>query len=208
MAESDKTAPAVKLPKRKKKKKKKKNKADAKETSAPTAYDAEALTKSESQEVYPYLYLLDRIFLQMKPLQKLHPQMSTTAPNKRFVCPPPNIQQAGRNKSLFVNFNEVRTCLQRQNETVQWFFELIKNFILRELGTSGYVDEERNMLTFKRRVTKADVQTTLMKFIREYVVCGSCQSTDTRLDRESVTKLLRMHCTTCGATMSVNSFPF
>ena len=64
--------------------------------------------------------------------------MSTTAANKRFVCPPPNIQPAGRNKSLFVNFEEVRNSLQRQNETVQWFFELIKNFVLRELRTTGY----------------------------------------------------------------------
>jgi len=205
MAEAEHTRPSVSVTLPKKKKKRKKKKQNQKKE---VKYDAEALTKSDSNQVYPYTYLLNRIFLQLKPIREMNPQCSTTAANKRFVCPPPNIQQAGRNKSLFVNFREVRDSLQRKNETVQWFFELIKNFILRELRTGGSVGEERCMLTFKRRVTKPEVQATLMKFIRQYVVCGNCQSTDTRLDRESVTKLLRMHCTTCGATQSVNAFPF
>jgi len=206
MAEAEnkksKFAPSVALPKKKKKRKKKR------QARKKDSYDPEELTKSDSSTVYPYEFLLDRIFLQLKPIRETHQQTSTTVANKRFVCPPPNIQQAGRNKSLFVNFADVRDSLQRQNEKVQWFFELIKNFILRELRTGGSVDEERCMLTFKRRVTKPEVQATLMKFIRQYVVCGNCQSTDTRLDRESVTQLLRMHCTTCGSTTSVNAFPF
>ena len=75
-------------------------------------------------------------------------------------------------------------------------------FLLAELGTSGSVDAN-NQLIIKGRFQQKQIEVVLRRYIKEYVACQTCRSPDTILQKD--TRLFFLQCETCGSRRSVAS---
>jgi translation initiation factor 2 subunit 2 len=75
-------------------------------------------------------------------------------------------------------------------------------FLLAELGTSGSVDGN-NQLIIKGRFQQKQMENVLRRYVKEYVTCHTCRSPDTILQKD--TRLFFLQCETCGSRCSVAS---
>jgi translation initiation factor 2 subunit 2 len=185
----------------KKKKKKKKERSledlepvveqnDAK--SAEATGEAGRFPWSGTDRDYSYDEMLHRVFTI---LSEKNPELSTS--KKRILLRPPEVQREGTKKTVFANFIELCKMMNRNHEHVQ-------QFLLAELGTSGSLDGASRLILKGRFQAKA-FETTLRRYITDYVLCHSCKSMDTLLDKDSATRLSYLRCQQCGASRSVTT---
>lgn len=114
---------------------------------------------------------------------------------KRFVLKPPTVLRVGTKKTSFANFLEICKLVHRQPKHMQ-------AFLLAELGTSGSVDAN-NQLIIKGRFQQIQIENVLRRYIKEYVACQTCRSPNTILQKE--TRLFFLQCEKCGSRRSVSS---
>ncbi|GMT28669.1 hypothetical protein PFISCL1PPCAC_19966, partial [Pristionchus fissidentatus] len=112
---------------------------------------------------------------------------------KKFAMKPPEVGRAGSKKTAFVNFNEICKLLKRNNKHVL-------QFLMAELGTTGSIDGN-NCLIVKGRFQQKHFESVLRKYIKEYVMCHTCKSSDTELTKD--TRLFFLQCSVCGSRCSV-----
>jgi translation initiation factor 2 subunit 2 len=141
---------------------------------------------------YKYEELLGRVF---GILSEKNPELSSS--RKRILLRPPEVQREGTKKTVFVNFMDLCKMMNRNSEHVQ-------QFLLAELGTSGSLDGT-NRLILKGRFQPKHFEVTLRRYITDYVLCHSCKSMDTLLDKDSATRLSYLRCQQCGASRSVTT---
>eukprot|EP00389_Voromonas_pontica_P010194 GDKH01015501.1.p2 GENE.GDKH01015501.1~~GDKH01015501.1.p2 ORF type:complete len:226 (-),score=57.34 GDKH01015501.1:103-780(-) len=175
--------------------KKKKPKKKKKEGEEGAAEDVKVIDGTGAEfvrgEVYKYEDLLKRV------------QDFITAANpglgnrKKFTIKPPIVGRAGAKKSDWSNFMEICKLLNRPHEHVL-------QFVLSELGTEGAISGE-NHLILKGKIDTKGVESLLRKYIKEYVTCKMCNSSNTTVDRDSQTRLFMMKCAACGAHRSVQT---
>ncbi|XP_078482555.1 translation initiation factor [Ciona intestinalis] len=146
-------------------------------------------TWSGSDRDYTYDELLTHVFEIMR--QK-NPEM-IAGEKKRFIMKPPQCARVGTKKTSFLNFAEICQTLRRQPKH-------ILAFILAELGTSGSVDGN-NQLIIKGRFQQKQLESVLRRYIREYVTCHTCRSPDTNLERD--VRLYFLRCNVCQSRCSV-----
>eukprot|EP00124_Ichthyophonus_hoferi_P004877 Ihof_evm1s600 gene=Ihof_evmTU1s600 len=127
----------------------------------------------DSDRDYTYDELLDRVFETMR--QK-NPDM-VAGERKRMCLRPPQVVRIGTRRTAFVNFTEICKMIHRQPEHLM-------SFALAELGTSGAVDGQ-NQLVIKGRFQPKQIENILRRYIREYVTCHTCRSPDTILTKEN-----------------------
>ncbi|XP_038068459.1 eukaryotic translation initiation factor 2 subunit 2-like [Patiria miniata] len=186
----------------KKKKKKKKPKLEDLEAEALEGNNKENEENSEMKDKsgttwagterdYMYDELLTRVFDIMR---AKNPDMCT-GEKKRFVMKPPQVVRVGTKKTSFVNFTDVCKTLHRPTEH-------LLSFLLAEMGTSGSIDGN-NQLIIKGRFTQKQVENVLRRYIKEYVTCHTCRSSDTFLHKEN--RLFFLQCETCQSRCSVTS---
>nr|SVE74365.1 EOG090X0AVX [Daphnia barbata] len=172
-----------------KKKKKKKNtgaveeEKDEKEENAGVAWTTDG--------DYTYDELLNRVFNIMR---EKNPEM-VAGEKKKFTMRPPQVVRIGTKKTSFANFSEICKMLHRQPKHVL-------AFLLAELGTSGSVDGN-NQLIIKGRFQQKQMENVLRRYVKEYVTCHTCRSPDTILQKD--TRLFFLQCETCGSRCSVAS---
>jgi len=140
---------------------------------------------------YTYDELLNRVFNIMR---EKNPEM-VAGEKKRFTMRPPQVVRIGTKKTSFANFSEICKMLHRQPKHVL-------AFLLAELGTSGSVDGN-NQLIIKGRFQQKQMENVLRRYVKEYVTCHTCRSPDTILQKE--TRLFFLQCETCGSRCSVAS---
>lgn len=140
---------------------------------------------------YTYDELLTRVFSIIK---EKNPEM-VTGEKKKIVMRPPQVLRAGARRTSFANFAEISRMLHRQSKHVL-------AFLLAELGTSGSVDGN-NQLIIKGRFNQKQIENVLRRYIKEYVTCHTCKSPDTLLQKEE--RLFFLQCETCGSRCSVAS---
>ena len=141
---------------------------------------------------YTYDELTSRVF---GILSAQNPELAGTA--RRVVLKPPEVLREGTKKTVFANFMELSKMMNRSSEHVQ-------QFLLAELGTSGSLDGTAR-LVLKGRFQPKAFEVTLRRYITEYVLCHSCRSMDTLLDKDSATRLSYLRCQQCGASRSVTT---
>ncbi|XP_046391462.1 eukaryotic translation initiation factor 2 subunit 2 isoform X2 [Ischnura elegans] len=184
--------------KTKKKKKKKKDfdelvaeeekkEAEEKENSEETSHT----TWSGSDRDYTYDELITRVFNIMR---EKNPDM-VAGKKQKFIIIPPQVVRIGTKKTSFANFTEICKTLHRQPKH-------LLDFLLAELGTSGSVDGN-NQLIIKGRFQQKQIENVLRRYIKEYVTCHTCRSPDTILQKD--TRLFFLQCETCGSRCSVAS---
>merc|ERR1739838_1015865 len=108
-----------------------------------------------SDRDYSYDELLNRAFDQ---LREKNPEMAT-GEKKKFVMKPPQVVRIGSKKTAFANFSEICRLLHRMPKHVL-------QFLLAELGTSGSIDGN-NQLIIKGRFQQK-------QFCKKMPVSTSC----------------------------------
>ncbi|XP_050521411.1 eukaryotic translation initiation factor 2 subunit 2 isoform X3 [Daktulosphaira vitifoliae] len=184
--------------KTKKKKKKKKDidelvaeETDKKGDKLDDTTDGESHTWFGSDRDYTYDELLTRVFEIMR---EKNPDM-VAGKKQKFVMRPPQVVRIGTKKTSFANFTEICKTLHRQPKH-------LLDFLLAELGTSGSVDGN-SQLIIKGRFQQKQIENVLRRYIKEYVTCHTCRSPDTILQKD--TRLFFLQCETCGSRCSVAS---
>ncbi|XP_063244546.1 eukaryotic translation initiation factor 2 subunit 2 [Bacillus rossius redtenbacheri] len=181
-------------------KKKKKKKKDLDELVAENEKDAQEFSENvEGSQTtwfgddrdYTYDELLTRVFDIMR---DKNPDM-VAGKKQKFVMRPPQVVRIGTKKTSFANFTEICKTLHRQPKH-------LLDFLLAELGTSGSVDGN-NQLIIKGRFQQKQIENVLRRYIKEYVTCHTCRSPDTILQKD--TRLFFLQCETCGSRCSVAS---
>ncbi|KFM26271.1 Eukaryotic translation initiation factor 2 subunit beta [Auxenochlorella protothecoides] len=184
-----------------KKKKKKKAKAKDEDFGLEAAEGPESVEGSQakaglpwdgSDRDYTYEELLDRVFGILK---ENNPEL--TGERRRTTLKPPQVAREGTKKTVFTNFMELCKSMNRNHEHVQ-------AFLLAELGTSGSLDGQQRLIVKGRFLPKA-FEGVLRRYINEYVLCNSCKSPDTLLDRDASTRIMFMRCQQCGASRTVSA---
>jgi translation initiation factor 2 subunit 2 len=136
-----------------------------------------------------YEQLLDRVFNIMRE------RNPNAGEKKQFVIRPPEVVKAGAKKTSFVNFLEISKAMNREPKHVL-------SFILAELGTSGSIDGN-NTLILKGKFQVKQMENILRRYIKEYVMCHTCKSRDTRLQKSD--RLQFLQCDSCHSRCTVST---
>ncbi|KAJ4449809.1 Eukaryotic translation initiation factor 2 subunit 2, partial [Periplaneta americana] len=161
---------------------------------------------------YTYDELLTRVFDIMR---DKNPDM-VAGKKQKFVMRPPQVVRIGTKKT---SLQTSQKYARRKSPTT--LYDLINychhitiisllhrqpkhllDFLLAELGTSGSVDGN-NQLIIKGRFQQKQIENVLRRYIKEYVTCHTCRSPDTILQKD--TRLFFLQCETCGSRCSVAS---
>eukprot|EP00558_Chaetoceros_sp_UNC1202_P010711 CAMPEP_0197238106 /NCGR_PEP_ID=MMETSP1429-20130617/4706_1 /TAXON_ID=49237 /ORGANISM="Chaetoceros sp., Strain UNC1202" /LENGTH=250 /DNA_ID=CAMNT_0042697207 /DNA_START=71 /DNA_END=823 /DNA_ORIENTATION=+ len=158
------------------------------------AEDMEAFDKENPDE---YDHKADYIYGDL--LKRAHDMLESNNPDlvekKRRNMKPPQLTRVGTKKTLWVNFQEICTMMQRPPEHVYQFF-------MAELGTEGSIDGSQRLVIRGKYVPKY-IESLLRKYIVEYVTCQMCRSPNTELTKDSSTRLQFVNCKDCGSNRSV-----
>eukprot|EP00579_Thalassiosira_antarctica_P011883 CAMPEP_0201923144 /NCGR_PEP_ID=MMETSP0903-20130614/10978_1 /ASSEMBLY_ACC=CAM_ASM_000552 /TAXON_ID=420261 /ORGANISM="Thalassiosira antarctica, Strain CCMP982" /LENGTH=234 /DNA_ID=CAMNT_0048460417 /DNA_START=54 /DNA_END=758 /DNA_ORIENTATION=+ len=197
------------LSKKKKKKSKKKNKEKEDSASGPSSAGDDDTRFAEQRLIitqletahgeeedmhdrkadYTYEDMLDRV------MGVLHAQNPDLIEKKRRTMKPPQLTRVGTKKTLWVNFQEICTMMQRSPQHVFQFF-------MAELGTEGSIDGNQRLVIRGKYVPKY-IESLLRKYIISYVTCEMCRSPNTELTRDPATRLNFCKCHDCGSSRSV-----
>mmetsp|Transcript_15920 Transcript_15920/g.17678 ORF Transcript_15920/g.17678 Transcript_15920/m.17678 type:complete len:115 (+) Transcript_15920:1-345(+) len=82
----------------------------------------------------------------------------------------------------------------------------VMNFVLVELGSPpAFLNGDSGKLTIRKRGTwgASTMESLLSKYFSTYVICQTCSSPDTVLERDTSNRLTYKVCRTCKAKASV-----
>jgi len=144
--------------------------------------------KDEKQE-YDYTYLLERLYTN---LRQNNPNIIN---NKKLVIPPPSVIGISSKKTLVSNFFDIIRIINRNIEHVQSFF-------ISELNSNCNIDS-LSRLIIKGKYSQRQVESIFKKYITDYVICDSCNKSNTYLLKDQITRLYFLNCETCKSTKSV-----
>ncbi|AFP65597.1 translation initiation factor eiF2 beta-subunit (nucleomorph) [Chroomonas mesostigmatica CCMP1168] len=136
-----------------------------------------------------YYFLLDRL------IQFLDQNEFNFSYQKRLSIQSPQIGRDGSKKTIFINFEIICTKLERNKEHLFYY-------ISTELGTTASI-QEGGGLVLKGRFQPKGIENVLKNYIKEYVLCDSCNSPKTILKKDLATRLIFLRCLRCGAWRSV-----
>lgn len=142
-------------------------------------------------DVYQYEDLLNRI------QELINKHNIDLCISKKYTIKPPQVVRVGSKKVAWINFKEICTIMNRNEEHVF-------HFVLAELGTEGSIAGE-GQLVLKGKYGPKHIEALLRKYITEYVTCQMCKSPNTTMEKDSRTRLFHQHCSACGANRSVTT---
>jgi len=138
---------------------------------------------------YTYDELLDRV------VTLLHSNNPDLVEKKRTRIKPPQLQLISSKKTMWQNFQEICSMMQRDPVHVYQFF-------MAELGTEGSIDGNQRLIIRGKYVAKY-IESLLRKYVVEYVTCEMCRSPNTDLVKDQGSRLYFCNCRDCGSTRSV-----
>lgn len=195
------------LSKKKKKKKKKDKSKDADSSAKQTAgkgadldgQEAMLADQDAAQEILEDPYDRKAEYTYDELLEKIVDLLQTNNPalveKKKRNIKPPQLQLLSSKKTLWVNFQEICTMMQRSPDHVYAFF-------MAELGTEGSIDGNQRLIIRGKYVPKY-IESLLRKYVVEYVTCEMCRSPNTDLKKDGASRLYFCHCRDCGSSRSV-----
>jgi translation initiation factor 2 subunit 2 len=138
---------------------------------------------------YKYEDLLSRV---VDLLQANNPNL---VDKKKRNIKPPQLTLLSSKKTLWINFQEICSMMQRSPDHVYAFF-------MAELGTEGSIDGNQRLIIRGKYVPKY-IESLLRKYVVEYVTCEMCRSPNTELKKDPSTRLYMLHCNDCESSRSV-----
>lgn len=111
----------------------------------------------------------------------------------RFEIPPVSGEVSGKN-TIINNISQIADYIRRP-------IEHLAKFLLKELATSGKIENSRLILNTK--LNSAKVNEKVQAYSKEFVLCNECKKPDTEIISEKGIKY--KHCLACGAKSPVRS---
>jgi translation initiation factor 2 subunit 2 len=105
----------------------------------------------------------------------------------RFEVPKVSVQGWG-SRTIIKNFAQLTKAVNRGEEHVF-------KYILRSLGTAGFLESGRVILQGK--FTEEEIQNEVEAYVKNYVLCKECGAPDTEFIKEG--RILFIRCLACGA---------
>ena len=90
-----------------------------------------------------------------------------------------------------MNFVEICNAMKRSPDH-------LSTYVFAELGCDGTFGGEGQFI-LKGRFYARNIESLLRRYIREYVMCSMCRSTNTELTKDQATRLHNLECKNCGA---------
>lgn len=116
--------------------------------------------------------------------------------NLKYTLQPPQITRVGAKKTGWMNFVKICDSMKRNPEHLQ-------SYVYAELGCDGtFAGEDNGQFILKGRFYPRNIESLLRKYIREYVMCQMCKSSNTLLEKDHATRLHNIKCSQCGASRS------
>jgi len=144
------------------------------------SFEREHPDEHDNKADYTYGELLERV------VEILHSNNPDLMEKKRRNMKPPQLTRVGTKKTLWVNFQEICTMMQRNPEHVFQFF-------MAELGTEGSIDGNQRLVIRGKYVPRY-IESLLRKYIVDYVTCQMCRSPNTELVKDQSTRLQFINC--------------
>lgn len=110
----------------------------------------------------------------------------------RFTLPELDILQEGKT-TVIRNFIDVTDTLRRDPQHVL-------QYLLRELGTPGSIEDRRAVL--KSKISPGHITDRIQTYTETFVICSECGRPDTKMTKEGRTLVLE--CEACGAHRPVS----
>ena len=173
-----------------KKKKNKKKKVELEEIIEKEQLTTELTLTEVDTPFYSYSVLLERVF---QLLNEKNPNVSNI---KKYKLPQIKLIKNGTKKIVWINFNEICSIINRSLEHIFQYF-------LAELGVEGSIDELQQF-NIKGKFSALYIESILRKYIIEYVLCSSCQSFNTKLTKDKISRLYFLFCNDCACSKSVS----
>ncbi len=112
---------------------------------------------------------------------------------ERFEVPRVSVMREGA-RTTIKNFSQIAKTLNRSEDHLY-------KYIVKSLGTAGFVDNGR--LILQGKFTENEIQKEIDDYVRLYVLCKECGSPDTEFIREE--RVLMIRCLACGARHPVRN---
>ncbi len=112
---------------------------------------------------------------------------------ERFEIPRVSVMREGARTTL-KNFSQIAKTLNRSEDHLY-------KYIVKSLGTAGFVDNGR--LVLQGKFTESEIQKEIDDYVRLYVLCKECGSPDTEFIKEE--RVLMIRCLACGARHPVRN---
>lgn len=141
---------------------------------------------SRSIRDYDYEELLDRLYA------KLPRKQVKSGP---FEIPKAEIMVVG-NRIIIRNFKQVSDILNREPK-------LLMRYFVKELAVPGTIDES-GALILQGKFSSSIINRLISRFVKNYVLCPTCGSRFTVL--EKVGKVFKLRCLACGAETTLTAF--
>ena len=106
---------------------------------------------------------------------------------ERFEIPRVSVIREGARTTL-KNFSQIARTLNRSEEHLY-------KYIVKSLGTAGFIDNGR--LILQGKFTENEIQKEIDDYVRLYVLCRECNSPDTEFIKEE--RVLMIRCLAGGA---------
>uniref|UniRef100_A0A0G4IC10 Translation initiation factor IF2/IF5 domain-containing protein n=1 Tax=Chromera velia CCMP2878 TaxID=1169474 RepID=A0A0G4IC10_9ALVE len=174
--------------KKKKKGTKKKKKDEQGEAAAEGGAAEGGVSEFKKGPVYAYDELLKRV------QDIIAQQNGDLAGRKKISVKPPKMERVSTKKVGWTNFEEICQMLNRSPDH-------LFHFVLVELATEGSIAGPQ--LILKGRFGTKHIESLLRRYIREYVTCKMCNSSNTKLEKDHSTRLQIIKCSACGAFRTV-----
>ncbi|EAS05981.2 domain found in IF2B/IF5 protein (macronuclear) [Tetrahymena thermophila SB210] len=144
----------------------------------------------EKKDFEPQYYqLLDRI---NDILKRNNPSLQEG--KTKISIKTPQIEKMGK-KTAWLNFMDIVNKMKRDPQHVQ-------QFVVTELGTEGTIANNQLILKSSKFNDK-HFESIIKKYIAEYVQCSLCKSPNTKLTKDTNTRLFMIECDQCKSSRSV-----
>jgi translation initiation factor 2 subunit 2 len=138
---------------------------------------------------YSYSVLLERI---QSLIKKNNPYIISSS---KVSIPEPVVHKVGPSRSAWLNFSDVCNTLARPTDHLYLY-------VLAELGVEGNLGGESQFL-LKGRYNTKHIQSLLKNYVKDYVQCANCKSSNTVLKRDNSARLQMISCVSCGSERTV-----
>lgn len=151
----------------------------------PNPESSSLLSTSTENDDYTYMFLLQRI------------SSSCRVEQKKISIPIPRIQRMGSKKTVWANFSDTCSVLRRS-------IDHFKSFIQAELSASCSIDGTSRLIVVGIFVPN-QFEELAKKYIQKYVICNSCKTLSTLLQKDSITRLWKKTCDQCHSSTTVEA---
>jgi len=149
--------------------------------------------KIEVDKAYDYELCLDRLFAK---LFAMKPGLVLQGEKPKFKLMPVFLARVGSKRTLFRNFGQECTLMNREPNHLQKFIE-------NETGSTSSIVQP-NSLLIRGQFKAQQIETLLVKYCKEYVLCKFCKSHCTIFEKTRGIRTMFLQCSNCEANYSVN----